>query len=110
MTRRSMSPARRKRILERDGHACRLCGEKDGRFEIDHMHEVWLDGPDDDDNLQTLCVACHAIRTLDGAKRRAKVKRIRGETCNGPKQKIQSRPFPKSQRKLASGPLREARI
>lgn len=110
MTKRSMSPSRRKRILERYGHACRQCGEKDGRLEIDHMHEIWLGGPDDDDNLQTLCLACHAIRTKDGAGRRAKVKRLRGETCTGPRQKIPSRPFPKTQRKLPSRSLREARM
>ena len=80
MTRRSMSPARRKRILERDGYACRQCHSEEGPFEIDHMHEIWLDGPDEDDNLQTLCRFCHVSRTRDGAKRRAKVKRLAGIT------------------------------
>ena len=59
MTRHSMSPARRKRILERDGYACRQCHSEEGPFEIDHMHEIWLDGPDEDDNLQTLCSDCN---------------------------------------------------
>lgn len=97
MTKRRMTPARRKRILERDGHACRICSCTEGPFEIDHHLPIWLGGSDDDENLRTLCLNCHKGETKAGTKARAKGNRIRAK-LNGKrraKHKIQSRDFPK---------------
>lgn len=52
-------------VLERDGYACRACGTKRGRLEIDHLQPV-RDRPDlayAPDNLQALCTACHTRKT-----------------------------------------------
>ena len=42
-----------------------------------------------------MCKPCHALKTKRDVAAIAKVKRIRGETCNGPKRPIRSRGFPK---------------
>jgi 5-methylcytosine-specific restriction endonuclease McrA len=111
MTRRSMSPSRRKRILERDGHACTACTDKEGPFEIDHHLPIWLGGDDTDDNLRTLCRNCHKVETKVSCKARAKCKRLNGQTRqNRRKRKIPGRPFPEFKRKLPSRTFKEARM
>lgn len=52
-------------ILERDGYACRACGARGLRLEVDHVQPVrhrpdlaWTPG-----NLQALCTACHTKKT-----------------------------------------------
>lgn len=95
MTRRSMSPARRKRILERDNHACTVCTDREGPFEIDHHLPLWLGGTDTDDNLRTLCKNCHKGETKASSKARAKCKRLNGATGRKRhKRKILSLKFP----------------
>lgn len=52
-------------ILERDGYACRDCGTRRGRLEIDHVQPVRT-RPDlafSLANLQALCPRCHAKKT-----------------------------------------------
>ncbi|WP_097082392.1 HNH endonuclease [Rhodobacter sp. JA431] len=54
----------RQQILERDGWACRCCGER-RRLEVDHIQPVRL-RPDlafDPRNLQALCPRCHTRKT-----------------------------------------------
>jgi 5-methylcytosine-specific restriction protein A len=49
--------ATRARVLARDGHRCRECGA--AAAEVDHV----IRGIEDDANLQSLCVPCHARKT-----------------------------------------------
>lgn len=55
----------RQAILERDGWACRACGTRRGRLEVDHIRPVRTDPARayDPANLQTLCAACHTRKT-----------------------------------------------
>lgn len=51
----------RKQVLERDGHACVLCGSTD-RLEVDHVIPQAEGGTHDLANLRTLCTGCHRQR------------------------------------------------
>jgi 5-methylcytosine-specific restriction protein A len=61
-------PWRRKRtqVLERDGYLCRPCKRK-GRTttakEVDHITAISNGGDDDISNLESICLACHRIKT-----------------------------------------------
>ena len=58
---RELSKSRRRRVLERDNHACQWCGSR--KFlEVDHVVRYIDGGSDEFDNLRTLCHACHASR------------------------------------------------
>ena len=53
----------RRRILDRDGWRCRVCG-KAGRLEVDHVKPVKDDGEWwAEDNLQAICRPDHFIKT-----------------------------------------------
>lgn len=55
----------RHQILERDGWACVVCGQRRGRLEVDHVQAV-RGAPErafDPANLQTLCAPCHTRKT-----------------------------------------------
>ncbi|MEU3529387.1 HNH endonuclease [Streptomyces sp. NPDC038707] len=54
----------RRRIYERDGHACLICGATDD-LTLDHIYPWSLGCPDTDDNLRTLCRSCNSSK---GAK------------------------------------------
>lgn len=55
----------RLRIFERDGWRCCRCG-KAGRLECDYLIPLDKGGdPYSAENLQTLCSACHRIKTAD---------------------------------------------
>jgi 5-methylcytosine-specific restriction endonuclease McrA len=96
--RRAITPARRARILARDGGACRYpgCAATCG-LEVDHIVPLALGGRDVDDNLETLCAAHHVQKTRLDARLIAKARRAgakhRGEYPPS-KAKIRSRPFP----------------
>lgn len=49
----------KRRILDRDGHRCRKCGETI-RLCIDHIKPVSVGGDSSDENLQVLCCWCNA--------------------------------------------------
>lgn len=49
----------RKRILDRDGHACVACGATE-RLEIDHIQPLSKGGRHDEVNMQVLCRTCNA--------------------------------------------------
>ena len=51
----------KKLILRRDGLRCVLCG--DSADEVDHIIPVSLGGSGDDENLRSLCHACHCKET-----------------------------------------------
>lgn len=56
------STARRYEILTRDNHCCRDCGASppEVRLQVHHVHHRQHGGDDSDENLRTLCSACHA--------------------------------------------------
>lgn len=59
----------REAIIERDGRCCRLCGQREGTFQIDHIiprsaFRKWeLALADRSDNLQTACTRCNATKS-----------------------------------------------
>ena len=83
---------------------CPKCGVKFGKLsDVDFDHEIpdAMGGANTVDNCVPLCKACHKLKT-NGKKHTtlgsdkhiiAKSKRLRGETKNGFKKKIQSRGF-----------------
>jgi 5-methylcytosine-specific restriction endonuclease McrA len=92
---RRMTPARRARILERDGHCCRYpgCDVKTG-LQIDHIIALQLGGRDRDDNLQALCEEHHKQKTRIDAGLIAQAKRRKAKAEGAfpePAQKLRSR-------------------
>lgn len=68
---RAVGAGQRQRVLERDGHACVLCGRGPDRkkrswLEVDHVVSLAERGGNDDDNLRTLCNECHRVRRTSG--------------------------------------------
>jgi hypothetical protein len=47
----------RRRVLNRDGHRCQICGGPAN--EIDHIRPVMLGGADTDANLRAVCRPCN---------------------------------------------------
>jgi 5-methylcytosine-specific restriction endonuclease McrA len=45
-------------VLKRDGWRCQVCGGRRG-LEVHHIHFRSRAGPDDEQNLITLCTRCH---------------------------------------------------
>lgn len=97
---RSMTAARRARIIARDGGTCRYpdCEATHG-LEVDHIVCLALGGRDSDENLETLCYDHHKQKTRRDVGLIAKAKRAgakhRGE-YPASKAKIRSRGFAKS--------------
>lgn len=58
---RKITPATRRRVLERDGHACVWCEATDW-LHLDHIKRYADGGSNRDDNLRVLCATCHATR------------------------------------------------
>jgi hypothetical protein len=76
MTKRlAMTPARRARILARQGGLCAACGAELTDFDVDHVLPLGLDGPDDDGNTEAICIPCHRAKTKADVARIAKAKR-----------------------------------
>jgi 5-methylcytosine-specific restriction protein A len=74
-------PARvRLRVVERAGYRCQACGADitpANTPEIDHILAIKLGGENSESNLQCLCFACHAAKTLDDVAAKAKDERIK---------------------------------
>lgn len=101
--RRSVTPARKRRIAEYNNwltpqneplaiESGAIVTLRDGKpVEYDHALPLALDGADDDGpNMQPITPAAHKAKTKGDAAARAKVNRIRGVT------KAKRRGFPKS--------------
>ena len=62
----------RKRILRRDKGLCQVC-LKAGKFrparQVDHIVPKFEGGTEDDDNLQSICLDCHKVKTAAEAIR-----------------------------------------
>lgn len=56
--------ARNARIKVRDQYTCQACKRVTADLEIDHITPLSRGGSDADDNLQALCVPCHADKTV----------------------------------------------
>lgn len=86
-------------LLYRHAVTCGLCGGElspGDKIEWDHVHALVHGGPHVFTNIRPVHFECHKEKTARDVAANAKVKRIRGETCNGPKAKIQSRQFDKT--------------
>ena len=72
---RDVSSSKRKRLIERDGGCCVICGSTKS-LELDHRRALMKLGNNDDDNLATLCHNCHVKKTrLDRSLNKKREKR-----------------------------------
>lgn len=108
MKRKSFTDAQRTKIFLHHGGKCHLCGLKIAHgepWEVEHEKAKGLQGTDDLENTKPAHIDCHAGKTkrdvaiMRKADRQGK-KNIPGGITR-PRKKIQSRPFPKSERKQA---------
>lgn len=106
--RKAMTPARRRRILNRFDGCCSYpeCEETEG-LEIDHTIALALGGKDEDANLAPLCRAHHRQKTIRDQKFIAKAKRIvrknAPETRKPPR--LKSRGFDRTIRRKMNGTI-----
>lgn len=112
--------AQRKALCARSGLPiyCAKCHKATLSPEAEHVYPLWLVDREDYpaclrfwsiSNLEFVCQTCHAPKTAREAKARAKIKRILGLTCRGPKRKIASRKAAWPTRKLQSRSFAQAR-
>jgi 5-methylcytosine-specific restriction endonuclease McrA len=97
--RKAMTPARRKRIWDRDDGLCGECGTPvslKGTV-VDHDLGLFQGGPDNDQNCRFLCARCDAEKTYRvDAKINAKIRRLKAErerTAPKPPSRIKSAGF-----------------
>jgi hypothetical protein len=97
--RKPMTPARRKRIWDRDNGQCGECGTPvplKGTV-VDHDLGLFQGGPENDQNCRFLCARCDAAKTHKvDAPINAKIRRLKAEherTDPKPPSRIQSAPF-----------------
>lgn len=57
-----ITPAKYRRIAERDGYACRLCGDSGVDLFVDHELPRSRGGTDEDSNLQLACRPCNSSK------------------------------------------------
>ncbi len=77
---------------------CNICGEPIALgipIHWDHIHAISMGGEHSFRNLRPTHPACNQAKGVKEHRAKAKVDRILGLTCSGPKRKIPSRPFPK---------------
>lgn len=60
---------KRQYVFQRDGYRCQVCHRLTARPECDHVVAVAEGGDDDVANLQTICHACHAVKSRAEAQR-----------------------------------------
>jgi len=48
----------RRKVLQRDGWKCQVCGSRQ-KLQVHHQQRRSQQGDDDDSNLITLCAECH---------------------------------------------------
>jgi 5-methylcytosine-specific restriction protein A len=71
-------PTIRARILDRDGHACTICGAPANQ--VDHIRAGTFGGTDEPENLASLCAQHHAWKSsIEGqmAMRQARQRTLR---------------------------------
>lgn len=107
--RRKISPKVRAAVIESYGGKCAECGGE-GPFDIDHIHALIFNGPDEPSNMRPLCIECHKRKTARDIAANAKGKRIRRKaegTWRTNRKRIQSRPFDTTKVRTVSGEARE---
>jgi len=62
------SQERRKRIAERDGYKCQICGIATAKGIADHKMPLAFGGKDVEDQMQWLCFDCNQIKTQEESK------------------------------------------
>jgi 5-methylcytosine-specific restriction endonuclease McrA len=73
-TKRDVSGSQRKRIIQRDGGRCIICGSTQS-LEVDHSRALMNGGDNSASNLATLCHECHVEKTrMDKSLRRKREK------------------------------------
>jgi hypothetical protein len=108
--RRAMTPARRARILEANGHVCAHEGcEVTERLEIDHATALALGGVDEDHNCIPLCREHHKEKTRRDVWAIAKAKRQRRliEEPRPSKNPIKSRGFDRTRSRGFDGKIKK---
>lgn len=68
----------RKKVYERDNYTCRICGQKGGYLQADHI-KSWFQYPElryDVNNGRTLCFPCHKLTDTYGYKGRLEIARL----------------------------------
>jgi len=106
--RKGLSDAAKARIIARQDGRCAHCHEKfkaGDRIEFDHGHDLWLDGPDTEENQFAKHDDCHLVHTKRSARDRAHIARIirkREGTWKVTRHKIPKRanPWPESSRPI----------
>lgn len=53
----------RKRIMKRDGYACKMCGRATIDGEVDHVVPLHVGGSNSEANYQWLCKDCHKLKS-----------------------------------------------
>ena len=93
-----MTPARKRRIWLAWGGRC-ACGlgvpVMGPGVIYDHDIQLWMEGPEDDENVRPLCAPCNRAKTAADAGARAKVRRLWAKAAFQPREPsgIPSRPF-----------------
>lgn len=62
------SQDRRKRIAERDGFVCQMCGMVTAVGIADHIIPLAFGGEDTEENMQWTCMKCSAMKTKQESK------------------------------------------
>lgn len=57
-------------VLKRDRYTCVKCGMVSIDNQVDHKARLEIGGSNDPENLQTLCIECHKVKTGEEAKDR----------------------------------------
>ena len=99
---KSVKVAAIKRATQGKEVFCEKCGVMTkGKFEIDHIKEDFYGGEPVLENAMILCVACHREKTSGSAKPMAKARKLEAKHVGAirPKGKIQSRGFPKKEKR-----------
>ena len=58
--RKNPSEAKKKKVLQRQKYRCKICGRRTKFFDFDHIKDR---SNNDIDNIQALCLDCHAEKT-----------------------------------------------
>lgn len=107
MTRPDVQPVKRKplsklefaRLAVEQNGKCAKCGAKlkfePHQIRDEHLVSLCGGGGNELSNRALWCVPCTKPKDAEDAKRHVKIKRLRGETKNGPKKEITGRGFQK---------------
>lgn len=86
---------------------CKVELEPEDAIQWDHIHAETFGGEHSYKNLRPVHKACNQAKGIQEHKDSAKIDRILGLTCNGPKKKIPSRPFQQGHQKMQSRGFQE---